>query len=170
MGVVVKYTNVISGRGLVRSVFMLAVCGLLVSCSPNVENEAQAEAPKTGQPSPLVNPNVYQNFLYPFRTERVERIFAPGVGGEILLSMEENASIIYQWSAEGGALYSDFHGHDSQVADYWVQYRLDEAGETDYGSLSAPFAGEHGWYFRNDGDSDVIVSLRVSGYYSAIEK
>ena len=149
---------------------MLAVCGLLVSCSPNEDKQALAEAPTTGQPSPLVNPSVYQNFPYPFRTERVEKIFGPGIGGEILLSMEENASILYQWSTEGGPLYSDLHGHDSQLADYWVQYRLDEAGETDYGSLSAPFAGEHGWYFRNDGDSDVIVSLRVSGYYSAIEK
>jgi hypothetical protein len=124
--------------------------------------------PSGAQPRPLEDPSVFQNYVYPFRTDRIERVFAPGAGGEILLDMEESALVLYQWTSDGGRLYSDLHGHSSEGSGYWVQYRLEESGNSDYGSLAAPFAGEHGWYFRNDGEAEVVVSLRVSGYFSGI--
>jgi hypothetical protein len=29
-----------------------------------------------------------------------------------------------------------------------------------------PFAGRHGWYFRNKGKEDIIVTIRLKGQYS----
>jgi len=37
-----------------------------------------------------------------------------------------------------------------------------------YGSLVAPFGGEHGWYWVNFNEFPVVVSLSVTGYYEDI--
>jgi hypothetical protein len=34
------------------------------------------------------------------------------------------------------------------------------------GTFLAPFEGKHGWFFRNNGDQDVTVTLRLKGQYS----
>ena len=85
------------------------------------------------------------------------------------MRLDENVVLLYQWVVDGGSVHSDLHGHKSDQSDYWVQYRLDESSPADYGSIVSPFDGMHGWYFRNDGEVDVTVRLRVSGYFTDIE-
>jgi hypothetical protein len=36
------------------------------------------------------------------------------------------------------------------------------------GSLTAPFAGSHGWYWKNETDAPVIVTLSIKGNYILI--
>ena len=38
--------------------------------------------------------------------------------------------------------------------------------ETSSGYLVAPFDGEHGWYFSNETDSDITITLSLSGFYT----
>ena len=33
------------------------------------------------------------------------------------------------------------------------------------GTFLAPFEGRHGWYFKNNTNKDIVVSLRVKGQY-----
>jgi len=33
------------------------------------------------------------------------------------------------------------------------------------GSLTTPFAGSHGWYWKNETDTPVIVTLSIKGNY-----
>lgn len=40
----------------------------------------------------------------------------------------------------------------------------------DSGQLQAPFAGNHGWFFRNRGTEDVVVTLRTGGGYSELRR
>ena len=37
--------------------------------------------------------------------------------------------------------------------------------ESSEGHLVAPFDGIHGWYFNNEGEQDIVVDLRVVGFY-----
>ena len=39
-------------------------------------------------------------------------------------------------------------------------------GDTSDGYLVAPFDGVHGWYFSNETDSDISITLSLSGFYT----
>ncbi|OGT71694.1 MAG: hypothetical protein A3H44_15070 [Gammaproteobacteria bacterium RIFCSPLOWO2_02_FULL_57_10] len=147
--------------GLLRlSTLGLLLLSVLVTCTEQVAS--------TDAPRPLEDTSVYQNQDSPFRSEVVEIVLAPGAGTEVQSVLAENQVILYQWNTDGPFVYSDFHGHDPADDSFWVQYREDQAGLDDYGSLVAPFSGQHGWYFRNDGQVEIVIRLRVSGYFSEI--
>jgi hypothetical protein len=33
------------------------------------------------------------------------------------------------------------------------------------GTLTAPFKGKHGWYFRNETKEDIVVTIKLNGQY-----
>ncbi len=150
-------------RSLMMSVLLVLV-SCLIGCS-----EPQTETEPTGDdPRPLEDSSVYQDHNSTFRSSVEEVILAPGSGTEVMMVLAEKQAILYQWTVEGGRVYSDFHGHDPKDTSYWVQYRESAADMANYGSLVAPFEGQHGWYFRNDGQSELVISVRISGYFTDV--
>ncbi|MEL6100791.1 MAG: transmembrane anchor protein [Pseudomonadota bacterium] len=90
---------------------------------------------------------------------------APGDSTEIKATMEEGVTLTYAWVATGGRINFDLHAHaDGESVDY-ERGRGAEAGE---GSVTAPFTGDHGWFWRNRDDADVTVTLQLRGDYSEI--
>ncbi len=84
---------------------------------------------------------------------------------EIKAQLGKAKVIVYNWSVEGGKVYVDFHGHDPTKGDsYWVRYKEGDGVTGDSGSLVAPFAGEHGWFWLNVSDTPVTITLTVTGY------
>ncbi|MGV3590262.1 MAG: hypothetical protein ACO1PZ_01155, partial [Gammaproteobacteria bacterium] len=67
-------------------------------------------------------------------------------------------------------VYVDFHGHDPSFGpDFFVRYQEIQEGATEtHGSLTAPFTGEHGWYWLNYNEEPVVIVLTVSGFYDEI--
>ncbi len=97
--------------------------------------------------------------------DQVVFTLAPGGTAEIKLVMEEGNSAEYAWAAEGGRVNFDLHAHgDGQSVDY-LRGRGETSGE---GSIKAPFAGEHGWFWRNRDSSDITVTLQLRGDYSKL--
>ena len=73
--------------------------------------------------------------------------------------------IVYSWSVDGGKVYVDFHGHDPAKGDaYWVRYEEADGVTGGNGSLVAPFAGEHGWYWLNVSEAARDHHLTVTGF------
>ena len=92
---------------------------------------------------------------------------APGDTAEIKLVMVEGDTAEYAWVAEGGRINFDLHAHgDGRSIDY-DRGRGASAGE---GSIEAPFAGEHGWFWRNRDTADVTVTLQLRGDYSELKQ
>jgi len=90
---------------------------------------------------------------------------APDAATEIKLAMTAGDAAEYAWRAEGGRINFDLHAHgDGQSIDY-ERGRGETSGE---GGFEAPFAGEHGWFWRNRDDTDVTVTLQLRGDYSEI--
>lgn len=90
---------------------------------------------------------------------------APGEYTEIKVTMEEGATLFYSWAAEGGRINFDLHAHaDGQN----VTYEKGRGKTSGDGSFETPFAGDHGWFWRNRDKQDVTVTLRLRGDYSAI--
>jgi hypothetical protein len=91
----------------------------------------------------------------------------PGQGIEIKLVMEEGAVAQYDWAVAGGAVNYDTHGDGGGNA---ISYEKGRAVEDDAGDLTAAFTGNHGWFWRNRGDAQVAMTLRVGGAYSELKR
>jgi hypothetical protein len=130
------------------------------------ESVFEAEIPEYGDPVPLPNPSVFQESATPARTQTFQITIPPGAETEIKTVLEEAKVVVYSWQIDRGTIYSDFHGHTPEAGnDFFVRYKEHQEGSEDNGSLVAPFAGEHGWYWLNYNEYPVVVSLSVTGYF-----
>jgi cytoskeletal protein RodZ len=91
----------------------------------------------------------------------------PGEGTEIKLKMIQGAKAQYSWVVEGGVVNFDIHGDASGKS---ISYEKGRAVASDEGVQEAAFTGNHGWYWRNRGKSNVKVILRTRGDYTDIKK
>lgn len=90
---------------------------------------------------------------------------APGDSTEIKATMEEGAILFYAWSADGGRINFDLHAHAGDESVTYDKGRGQTSGE---GTIETPFAGDHGWFWRNRDSTDINVTLQLRGEYSAI--
>ncbi len=102
----------------------------------------------------------------PMRSDEMTVVLAPHRGTEVKAHMKKGDSMIFRWEAEGGPVKLDMHGEppnpaENEFTSYWQEKEIQEA----QGSFTAPFDGTHGWYWRNNGDKPVTVTVRTSGFY-----
>ncbi|MEM1048543.1 MAG: transmembrane anchor protein [Pseudomonadota bacterium] len=97
--------------------------------------------------------------------DRVTLTLAPNASAEIKLLMAAGDIAEYSWVAEGGRINFDLHAHGNGQS---VDYERGRGKTDGKGRIEAPFAGEHGWFWRNRDKSDVTVTLQVRGGYSEV--
>lgn len=79
-----------------------------------------------------------------------------------------NQTLLYTWTASANIEF-DFHGdpdNPSQPGEF-SSYDKGQAMNGS-GSFQAPFAGRHGWYFRDIGNEPVTITLHTWGYYDVV--
>lgn len=91
----------------------------------------------------------------------------PGEGTEIKMKMVAGAKAQYAWEVKGGEVNFDTHGDAPGKS---ISYEKGRGAASDEGVLEAAFTGNHGWFWRNRGRSDVQLVLRTRGDYSDIKK
>lgn len=133
------------------------------------EKYREVPIPDFGEPAPLPNPAVFQKQTTVAQAETKTVTLQPGEQTEIKALLEAAQVVTFSWRAEGGLVYVDFHGHEpGENNDFWVRYEEQQSGTEGSGSLVAPFAGEHGWFFLNISEEPVTVQLNVNGYYEKL--
>lgn len=143
--------------------------GLAAIASPPV---TVVEAPVTagGRLAPTANGPLG---VYPaeFKLDVFEIVLGPYEYVEYKYRMEQDATLLYSWTATG-ALRHDMHGERLTGA---TGGPPEESFDTQdrrqaNGTLTAPFAGIHGWYWENPGGETITIRLTSAGYYtSAVE-
>ena len=129
----------------------------------------EVEIPDFGDPVPLPNPAIHQDEARTPREQTLQITIPPERETEIKTVLGAGKVILYSWQVDRGQVYVDFHGHDPEVsAEFWVRYKEQQEGSGNSGSLTAPFTGEHGWYWLNYNEFPVTITLVVSGYYDDI--
>lgn len=100
---------------------------------------------------------------------RDEATFTLGSGEpiETKMVMKKGETVEYEWTAEGGRINFDLHGHGGGNS---VTYEKGRGQTSGKGSFTATFDGEHGWFWRNRDSSDVTVMLKVRGEYSEFKR
>ena len=98
--------------------------------------------------------------------DRVILTVPAGRGIEYKLAMEQFAKANYEWETIDGSLYVDLHGEPAgDTTGYFESYTIATVSQMK-GSFTAPFAGSHGWYWKNTSDKDIQLQLIFDGDYA----
>ncbi len=90
---------------------------------------------------------------------------------EYKLQMIEGMTVVYAWQTDGGGLYLDFHADPfNDLDDEPVRYAEEFDVTGGRGGLTAGYSGNHGWFWRNDSDSPVTVTLDVRGFFTSMRE
>ncbi len=91
-----------------------------------------------------------------------------GGGVEYKYFLRAGETMEYTWSVDEGSLYYDFHGEpEGDESGAFVSHSVSTAKEV-RGNFTAPFAGTHGWYWKNTGTRAVSVTLVASGSFEVV--
>lgn len=89
-----------------------------------------------------------------------------GQGIEYKLNMSEFKKVTYEWTTDEGELFFDLHGEpQGDTTGYFESYAIATSNKMK-GSFTAPFAGSHGWYWKNESANDIQVQLIFKGEYT----
>ena len=102
----------------------------------------------------------------PFQAETVDFKLAPHEGMEYKYRLEKGEALLYSWTATAAVNYELHAEPDGAPAGYAQSYEKRPTTSQASGTLTAPFAGIHGWYWENTGDQEVTVTLKTAGYYN----
>jgi hypothetical protein len=99
-------------------------------------------------------------------TETIKVIVPAGRGVEYKFTMEQYQKLNYEWTTDGTPLYFDLHGEPKgDTTGYFESYAIATADKME-GSFTTPFAGSHGWYWKNTTNSPITIKLTVKGEYT----
>lgn len=131
------------------------------------------EANATALPAtaPAAPPDQYATASkLPLRHDDIDVKLAPNGQIEYKALLAEGEFLLYTWDAAGANVKFDFHGEPANGPQgAFLSFQKGVASQSG-GSLKAPFTGTHGWYWKNTNDKDVVIKLRVSGFYSEIKQ
>lgn len=101
----------------------------------------------------------------PFRSDEKTVTLEPGKGIEVKARMKAGDSFNFRWTSTG-PVRADMHGEpvggkEDEFTEYWKQKDI----ASSQGSFTAPFAGTHGWYWKNREDKPITVTVRLDGFY-----
>ncbi len=91
-----------------------------------------------------------------------------GGGVEYKYFLQAGETMEYEWSVDEGRLFYDFHGEpEGDDTGAFVSHSVSTAKGA-RGSFTAPFAGTHGWYWKNTGTKPASVTLVASGSFAVV--
>jgi hypothetical protein len=81
--------------------------------------------------------------------------------------MEKGGTMVYSWKASDVVLW-DFHGEPKGAkAGYAESYATGESKEGN-GGFMAPESGIHGWFWQNQANKTVTVTLKTAGHFTEV--
>lgn len=100
-----------------------------------------------------------------YQNDTVSIEVPPMSGLEYKLHLQKGAKLKYQWSSATESIYFDFHGEpQGDTTGYFESYTISTSNEIS-GTLTAPFEGSHGWYWKNTSTEAITISLNIEGAY-----
>jgi hypothetical protein len=101
-----------------------------------------------------------------YQDQTVDFTIGPREFMEYKYRLEKGDALLYSWKASAPVNYELHAEPDGAPQGYAESYEKGSAAATASGTLTAPFAGIHGWYWENTTDREVTVSLSAAGYYT----
>jgi hypothetical protein len=101
-----------------------------------------------------------------YQQETVVFTLAPHDSVEYKYRLDKGKALLYSWNATA-PVNCELHAEpDGAPQGYAESYEKQNARTAASGTLTAPFAGIHGWYWENPGDTPVTLTLSAAGFYN----
>jgi len=84
---------------------------------------------------------------------------------EYKLHLDKGATFEYLWYTSGTELFFDLHGEPKGDTSGYFKTFKKATSSHDRGGLTTIFAGTHGWYWKNNTQSPVDITLKTKGEY-----
>lgn len=100
-----------------------------------------------------------------YRIDRRTFELGPGEFVEFKYRLEAGQAMVYSWSASywvRSEMHAEQDGATPGTAEF---FEVVERGLQRHGSYVAPFPGIHGWYWLNETDRPVTVTLDTAGFF-----
>jgi hypothetical protein len=103
-----------------------------------------------------------------YKVDSSELTLGPKQAFEYKYRLEQGASMVYAWSTEAPITF-EFHG---EPYDHTLKVITYEKQQSDHasGSLTAPFAGIHGWYWENPTERPLTITIHSAGFFTSAEE
>ena len=102
----------------------------------------------------------------PYKSETVDFQVGPKQGMEYKYRLDKGESLLYSWKTTG-PVNVEFHAEpDGAPRGYAQTYEKADRQTEASGTLTAPFAGIHGWYWENTTDQPITVTITSAGFYN----
>jgi len=152
-----------TGLGEMMGLTVLAEEAVLVEKNILAEKPILADDSETAQVSQATKqPSM------PYRDDSVTVTVPPNKGVEYKFKMHQYANLTYEWTTNGEPVYFDFHGEPkADTTGYFESYVIATNAEMK-GSMTVPFEGGHGWYWKNNSDKEIIITLKTQGNYELV--
>jgi hypothetical protein len=121
--------------------------------------QATRTAGANGAPTIAPQERAYQH-------ETVEFKLGPRDSIEYKYRLDKGEALLYAWKATGPVNYELHAEPDGAPRGYAESFDKKESKDGASGTLTAPFSGIHGWYWENQSDKEVTVTLSAAGFYN----
>lgn len=101
------------------------------------------------------------------RTETVTVTLKPGKGAEVQAELDAGQGMVFHWSASADVAV-DLHGERPDSQSEYTSYDIEAAQRNSAGTFVAPFAGTHGWFWKNRSQEPITVTVTVTGFYKRL--
>jgi hypothetical protein len=101
-----------------------------------------------------------------YRTDTQSFELAPDGFVEYKYRLEAGRGMVYTWTATDwvrSEMHSEADGAPEGTAEF---FEVVDSTLFRHGSYVAPFPGIHGWYWLNEGDEPVTVTIHAAGFFS----
>jgi hypothetical protein len=102
----------------------------------------------------------------PYQQETAEFKIEPGGSFEYKYRLDKGEVLLYSWTATALVNYELHAEPDGAPQGYAESFEKVAAKTGASGTLTAPFAGIHGWYWENPSKAEVTVTLSAAGFYN----
>ena len=92
-------------------------------------------------------------------------VVPPQRGIEYKFSLPKYGRLSYQWHSNNQPLYFDFHGEPKGDTTGFFESYVIATTDSMEGTMTVPFEGVHGWYWKNTTDNEITVTLSTQGEY-----
>ena len=100
----------------------------------------------------------------PFKQQSIQLKLAPKEGMEYKYRLENGAAMLYTWTSTA-RVHWELHSQPDNAPRGYAEFFDTQDGNGSSGAYNAPFPGIHGWWWENQSDTDVTITLTTAGFY-----
>ena len=147
-----------------------------MSLAPAAETDSGGVASQANMPPPDkegFEGSAHSSYQTPLQFMQTEVVIAGDGSVEYKFDLKAGNTINYVWSvSNGGLAYADLHGHTPGPSgepedEILVQYLDTQEASMVSGVFTAPFDGEHGWYFLSLEPGEITITIQASGHWDS---